>query len=334
MAGLFDPFVLRDLRLRNRVGMSPMCQYRAEGDGVPTNWHRTHYRSRAVGGTSLILSEMTDVEPHGRITEGCLGLWNDVQRDAFARIADDVHAEDAAFGVQLAHAGRKSMLASEIVAPSAVPFAPDRPTPRALETAEVERIVESFGSAARRAVAAGCDTIELHGAHGYLVHQFLSPVTNRRDDAYGDPARFALEVIGAVRSEMPAGMPLWLRLSMREYQPGRYAPEHVHPLLPRFIEAGVDAFDVSTGGDSPVRPVTYPAYQLSYATAVRRRTGLPVAAVGMMHAPAVAEYAVREERTDLVLVGRALLRRPYWTHEAAIELGVTHELRGEYAKGV
>jgi NADPH2 dehydrogenase len=334
MPGLFDPLTLRDLTLRNRVGMSPMCQYCAHGDGVPTDWHRAHYRARAVGGAGLILTEMTDVEARGRITEGCLGLWNDAQRDAFARLADDIHAEGAKVGIQIAHAGRKSSLAGEIVAPSAIAFAPGRPTPRALTAAEVEGIVEAFAAAARRAVTAGVDVIELHGAHGYLIQQFLSPVTNQRDDAYGDPARFPLAVIAAVRGEMPAGMPLLMRLSLREVGPGGYDEAYLLPLLPRFVAAGVDAFDVSSGGDAPVRPNAYPGYQLALARTVRERVGVPVAAVGMLHAPDVAEYAVRSEHADVILVGRGMLRTPYWAHEAARALGVALPLPGEYDKGL
>ena len=334
MPGLFDPMSVRDVTFRNRIGMSPMCQYRAHGDGVPTDWHRAHYRARALGGAGLILTEMTDVEARGRITERCLGLWNDAQRDAFARLIDDVHAEGAKVGIQIAHAGRKSSLAGEIVAPSAIAFASGHPTPRALSTAEVEGMVAAFAAAAERAVAAGVDLIELHGAHGYLIQQFLSPVTNRRDDAYGDPARFPLEVIAAVRAGMPAGMPLVLRVSAREVGEGGYDEAFLLPLLGRFVAAGVDLVDVSSGGDAPVRPTAYPGYQLGLARTVRERVGVPVAAVGMLHAPEVAEYAVRSAHADLILVGRGMLRTPYWAHEAAHALGVAHALPGEYDKGL
>ena len=334
MPGLFDALELKGATLRNRIGMSPMCQYRAKGDGVPTDWHRTHYRSRALGGVGLIITEMTDIEPRGRITEGCLGLWNDDQRDAFARIGEDVHAEGAAFGVQIAHAGRKSTLDTEIVAPSAIPFSEDRKTPRALTVDEIESIVAGFATAAKRAVEAGVDVVEVHGAHGYLLHQFLSPLSNQRDDEYGEPSRFPLEVVEAVRAALPSTTTLMLRLSLREHQPGGYGRDHVLPLIPAFVAAGVDAFDVSTGGNGPQRPATYPGYQLSDSEAVKRAVDLPVASVGMLHAPELAEHAVREGRTDLVLIGRGLLRNPYWAHEAALQLGVQHQLPGEYAKGL
>lgn len=333
MAGLFDPFTIGDVEIRNRIGMSPMCQYRAQGDGIATDWHRTHYRSRALGGTGLILTEMTDVEPRGRITDGCLGLWNEAQADAFASIAGDVHDEGASFGIQIAHAGRKSTL-DGAVAPSAIPFAPDRATPRELDLDEISAIVDAFAHAAELAVSAGVDVIEVHGAHGYLIHQFLSPISNHRSDQYGDPGRFAIDVVKAVKARIPARVPLLLRISMQEYQPGGYGRDHLLPILPKLVEAGVDMFDVSTGGNGPTRPSVYPGYQLRHASAVREATGVPVASVGQLNHPALAEYAVREEATDVVLIGKGLLRTPYWAHEAARVLGYTHELPGEYAKGI
>ena len=334
MAALFEPFMQPGRTLTNRIGMSPMCQYRAEGDGVPTAWHETHYRSRAVGGTALVLTEMTDVTPEGRITNGCLGLWNDAQEAAFARIANAVHAEGSAFGVQIAHAGRKSMLEGEIVAPSAIPFANDRKVPSALATDDVSRIVEAFAASARRAVNAGVDVVEVHGAHGYLLHQFLSPISNQRDDVYGDPARFALDVVEAVRAELPPTVALWFRMSAKEYQPGGYDETMLDALLPRLVDAGVHVFDVSTGGNGPMRPEVYPGYQLRYARRVRELTGVPVASVGAMNHPALAEFAVREGWCDVVLIGKAMLRTPYWAHEAARALGVEHVMAGEYDKGV
>jgi len=334
MTALFEPFTQAGRPMPNRIGMSPMCQYRAEGDGVPTAWHDTHYRSRAVGGAGLILTEMTDVTPEGRITNGCLGLWNDAQEAAFARIADSVHAEGSAFGIQIAHAGRKSMLDGDILAPSAIPFAPDRKVPRALTIDEIGRLIEAFAASARRAARAGVDVVELHGAHGYLVHQFLSPISNQRDDAYGDPFRFALEVVEAVKSELPSSVTLWFRVSAREYQPGGYDETALDALLPRLVDAGVEVFDVSTGGNGPARPEVYPGYQLKYARWVRELTGVPVASVGALHHPALAEFAVREGWCDVVLIGKAMLRTPYWAHEAARALGVEHVMAGEYDKGV
>jgi len=184
------------------------------------------------------------------------------------------------------------------------------------------------------AVEAGVDVVELYGAQGYLLHQYMSPASNRREDEYGDPLRFPLEVVRAVRAAMPPSLPLMFRVSLREYGPGGYEVDHALALLPHFVAAGVDLFDVSTGGDSPTRPAVHPGYQLRYATMVREALALPVATVGMMHSPELAEYAVREERTDLVLIGRGLLRHPYWAHEAARRLGLAPRLRGEYDKGV
>jgi len=333
MPALFDPIDLAGVTLRNRVVMSPMCQYRAAGDGVATAWHEMHYRSRASGGVGLILTEMTDIEPRGRITEGCLGLWNGQQAAAFARLADAVHAEGARFGVQIAHAGRKSMLEGEIVAPSAVPFSPEHRTPRALERPEILELISLFGESAALAVSAGADVIELHAAHGYLIHQFMSPMSNRRDDEYGDPARFAVDALMAVKARVPAEVPVIVRLSAVEYGEGAYGLELALDVARKLTAAGADAFDVSTGGNGPVRPPAYPGYQLRYATAIKEATDVPVMAVGSLHYPALAEYAVREGLTDMVAIGKALLRNPHWAYEASRELGQELELPGEYAKG-
>ena len=285
MSGLFDPINLGDVMLRNRIAMSPMCQYQAHGDGVPTTWHTVHYVSRAIGGLGLVMTEMTDVAPIGRITEGCLGLWNTDQRDAFARIAESCRTYGAAVGVQLAHAGRKSNLKEDIVAPSAIPFGPDNPVPRALEIAEIEGIVEAFGRSAELAVAAGFDVIELHGAHGYLIHQFMSPSSNHREDRYRDHARFALDVIQEVRRHVPKGTPLVFRVSATETNEDGYGLEDVLGMVDRFVEAGIDAFDVTTSGNGPVRPEVYPGYQVRHAETFRCRYGLPVIAVGRLESP-------------------------------------------------
>ena len=212
MPGLFDPMDLSGITLRNRIVMSPMCQYQAKGDGRPTSWHHTHYVSRAVGGVGLVLSEMTDVEPRGRITQGCLGLWNEEQAEQFGSIAEACHREGARFGIQIAHAGRKSTLTDDMVAPSAVPFSADRPIPRALDHAEIKEIVQAFVRTAELAASSGVDVIELHAAHGYLLHQFLSPISNQREDGYGDLLQFPLEVVREIRHAVPE---LPLIISMR-----------------------------------------------------------------------------------------------------------------------
>ena len=333
MPGLFDPLDFSGITLRNRIVMSPMCQYQAEGDGRPTSWHHTHYVSRAVGGVGLVLSEMTDVEPRGRITQGCLGLWNEEQAEQFSSIAEACHREGARFGIQIAHAGRKSTLTDDMVAPSAVPFSADRPIPRALVHAEIKEIVQAFVRSAKLAASSGVDAVELHAAHGYLLHQFLSPISNRREDEYGDLLKFPLEVVREIRHAVP-DLPLIIRVSAIEYQDGGYGFEHCLQFMKGCIELGVSGFDVSTGGNGPFRPEGYPGVHLRYASAVRQKFNIPTIVVGSMHHPALAEYAVREELVDLVAVGRGLLRSPYWPYEAARELGGGFKLGGEYSKGV
>lgn len=336
--GLFTPLDLGAVTLRNRIAMSPMCQYQARGDGTPTTWHTVHYVARAIGGLGLVMTEMTDVTPNGRITDGCLGLWNAAQRDAFARIVDACHEHGAAVGVQLAHAGRKSTLApdrgGDLVAPSAVPFAPDRPTPRALQVAEIEGIVEAFGRSAALAVEAGFDVIELHGAHGYLIHQFMSPSSNRRDDRYGERDRFALDVIREVRRHLPAGTPLVFRVSATETNPDGYEADEVLAMTGRFLDAGVDALDVTTGGNGPIRPEAYPGYQVRHAERYRRRFGVPVMAVGRLESPHLADAIVRDGRADVAMIGRGLLRNPYWPRDAADALGAEFTLPGVYEMGI
>ncbi|WP_206922315.1 NADH:flavin oxidoreductase/NADH oxidase [Alicyclobacillus suci] len=328
MARLFTPFSLKDLTLKNRIVMAPMCQYSVTAkDGVPNEWHYVHYTSRAIGGVGLIIMEMTDVEPDGRITDYDLGLWSDDHIPAFQRIIDSVHQYDAKIGIQIAHAGRKAEDAPEPVAPSAIRFEGDNyKTPRELTTDEVKRMVEKFAAAARRAVRAGVDTIEIHGAHGYLVHQFQSPLTNHRKDAYGaDLTRFGVEVIEAMKAEMPSSMPLLFRLSAVEYVDGGYDIDHAIELCRAYHRAGVDMFHVSSGGEGPAgkrRPGNYPGYQVPFARAIKEQLGVPVIAVGMLDNAALAESVIANEDADLVAIARGLLNDPYFALHAAQQLRV------------
>ncbi|MCG5105380.1 NADH:flavin oxidoreductase/NADH oxidase [Oceanobacillus alkalisoli] len=335
MPSLFDPYELKNLKLKNRITLSPMCQYMATNkEGIPENWHMIHLVSRAIGGTGLILTEMTNVEPRGRITEHCLGIYNEEQVEAFKRINEEIHKYDAKSGLQLAHAGRKSVIeGGDIVAPSSISFSDKSPLPRELKTEEIERIVELFAEGAKRTVEAGFDTIELHGAHGYLIHQFLSPASNQRTDKYGEHVRFAKEVIQAVKAEIPSGMPLIMRISAVEYNGKGYTFDDMLEYCKTFIEAGVDMFDVSTGGDSVNRPDVYPGYQTSYAKAVREKLQVPVMSVGRLEVPEVAEMVIKEGHADMVSIGRGMLRDPYWAKEAAEKLGYSLELPGEYNLG-
>jgi NADPH2 dehydrogenase len=336
VAALFAPFELKGLRLKNRVVMSPMCMYSVwKEDGVLNQFHHTHLVSRAVGGAALILVEMTDVEPDGRITVNDSGIWSDAHIDVLARIAEDVHRAGAAFGIQIAHAGRKAhSQALSPVGPSAIPFSDQYRVPHALTRDEVRRVVDNFGAGAARAVKAGVDVLELHGAHGYLVHQFMSRASNRRDDEYGEPTRFGREVIQAMRAAMPSAMPLMMRVSGTEHDPSGYGIEQLSAMARVFQAAGVDLFDVSSGGNLPVRVREYPGYQVPYAEAVRRATGGPVMAVGVLDDYHLAESVVAEGRADLVAIGRGMLRDPYWANSAALALGEHTLLPPQYHRAV
>ncbi|MCL6547496.1 MAG: NADH:flavin oxidoreductase/NADH oxidase [Alicyclobacillus sp.] len=339
MAHLFTPFALKGLQLKNRVMMSPMCQYSVTArDGKPNEWHLVHYTSRAVGGAGLVMTEMTDVEPDGRITDYDLGLWSDDHVPAFARIAEACHRHGAKVGIQIAHAGRKAQDAEVPVAPSAIRFPADGyKTPRALTTDEVKRLVEKFHLAAARAVKAGVDTVELHAAHGYLIHQFQSPLTNQRSDVYGqDLARFGVEVIEAVRAALPSGMPLMMRISAVEYAQGGYGLDHAVDLCRKYRAAGVDMFDVSSGGEAPPPaqggPGNYPGYQVPYAMRIRSEVGVPVVSVGMLDHPALAESVVANGWADVIAIARGMLRDPYWAIHAALQLGEKPEIPKQYTR--
>ncbi|MCQ6276977.1 NADH:flavin oxidoreductase/NADH oxidase [Bacillus sp. V3B] len=329
MTKLTTPFSLKGLTLKNRIVMAPMCQYSVEAkDGIPNDWHFVHYVSRAVGGTGLIIIEMTDVDPDGRISDYDLGLWSDEQILPYQRIVNEVHKYGAKIGIQIGHAGRKAQDAVQPVGPSDVPVnrladesrQGEVKQPRALITEEVKVIITQFKDAVRRAVAAGFDTIELHGAHGYLIHQFHSPGINTRKDQYGqDYSRFGVEVIEAVRSVIPEEMPLIMRMSAIEYMDGGYNLEHSIAIAKRYKEAGVDMFHVSSGGEAPpgkLKPANHPGYQIPFARAFKEALNTPVIAVGLLEDPHLAEATVANEDAELIAVGRGLLRDPYWALHA------------------
>ncbi|MBD2869927.1 NADPH dehydrogenase [Paenibacillus sp. IB182493] len=301
--------------------MAPMCQYSVEAkDGKPNDWHFVHYVSRAVGGTGLIIMEMTDVDPDGRITDYDLGLWSDEHILAFKRIIDEAHRQGAKIGIQIAHAGRKAEDAEMPVGPSGIPAGLQAKTPRPLAAEEIAVIVEQFKEAAARAVKAGADTIEIHGAHGYLIHQFHSPGINDREDEYGQNyAKFGVEVIRAMKSVMPADMPLLFRISATEYMDGGYGVAHAIEMSKQYIAAGVDVLHVSSGGEGPAgkrKPGNYPGYQVPFARAMKEALGVPVIAVGMLDDPKLAEATVANGDADLVAVARGMLRDPYWALHA------------------
>lgn len=340
MPSLLAPITLRDVTVRNRVWLSPMCQYSAV-DGVPTDWHLAHLGARAIGGFGLVMTEATAVVPEGRISPQDTGLWTDGQATAWRRIVDFVHAQGAAAGVQLAHAGRKASTYAPwrgtgtvpvgdggwtTVAPSAIPHG-DHAAPRAMPASEIADIVDAFTAAARRADAAGFDVIELHGAHGYLLHQFLSPVTNHRTDEYGgtfeNRIRLLLEIVDAVRATWPAGKPLVVRLSATDWIDGGWTPAESADLATLLAGRGVDLIDVSTGGLDPAQRITVgPGYQVPFARDVRVKAEIPTGAVGLITEPAQAQQILDEGSADVVYLARAALREPGWPLRAAHELGI------------
>lgn len=339
MEHLFSPYKVKGLELKNRVVMPPMCQYSVTNkDGIATDWHYIHYVSRAIGGASLIIIEMTDVEPDGRISDYDLGLWSDEQIPALARIVEACHQYGAKVGIQIAHAGRKAEDAAVPVAPSAIPFDENSKTPRELSTEEVKEMVEKFRLAVGRAVKAGVDVIELHGAHGYLIHQFHSPLTNKRTDEYGkELTKFGKEVIQAAKSEMPAEMPLIMRISAIEYVEGGYGIEESIEFSKIYQKAGADLFHVSAGGEGPIaaagKPGTHVAYQVPLARAIKQELNIPVIAVGRLDEPVLANAVIGNEDADLVAVGRGMLRNPYWALEAATVLSKESDLPKQYVYG-
>lgn len=322
MSKLAAPFTLKGMELKNRIMMAPMCQYSVTAkDGKPNDWHFVHYVSRAIGGTGLIMIEMTDVEPDGRISEYDLGLWSDEHIPAFKRIIEEAHKYGAKIGIQIAHAGRKAEHIPVPVGPSDIPQdGAIYKKPRALTKPEIQEMVEKFKQAARRAVQAGVDTIELHAAHGYLLHQFQSPSVNKRDDEYGqDVSRFGVEVIQAVKSVLPEQMPLLMRVSAVEYIDGGYDIDHSIHLCEKYKAAGVDMFHVSSGGEGSAgqrKPGNYPGYQAPFARAIKEALNMPVIAVGMLDDPNVAESVLGNGDADLIAVARGMLRDAYWADHA------------------
>jgi len=340
MTSLFTPLVLRDLTIANRIFLSPMCQYMCEArDGVPTDWHLVHLGARATGGFGLIVAEATAVVPEGRISPEDTGLWNDVQRDAWARIVEFCHAQGAAMGIQLGHAGRKASVHRahpgpqgsvpaeeggwEAVGPSAVGF-PGLAEPRELRVDELAGVVQAFADAAVRADQAGFDVVELHAAHGYLLFQFLSPFSNRRSDDYGGDfdgrTRLLLDVVDGVRAVWPAGKPLFVRLSATEWLDGGWTIEDTARLAGVLAGHGVDLVDVSSGGNVLAKVPAAPGFQVPLAAAVRA-AGIPACAVGLITDPAQAQTILDAGQADAVMLGRVALREPAWPQRAAAELG-------------
>ena len=331
MAELFTPLALRGVTLRNRIAMSPMCMYSAGEDGIATDFHLAHLATRATGSVGLIITEATAVEARGRISTNDLGLWDDAQVESLGRIVRLCKAQGTVMCTQLAHAGRKAWTPTKgagpfpSVAPSAIPFDADWVVPHELARAELDAIISAYRAAAQRAVRADFDAIEVHAAHGYFLHQFLSPISNRRTDEYGgsleNRARMLLRVVDTVRAVLPESQPLLVRLSSTDWiEGGLTLDDQVQ--VARWLKAhGVDLVDCSSGGSTPQLPPVGPGYQVPFAERIRREAGIATMAVGLITTPELAEEIVRNGRADVVAMGRELLRNPYWPLHAARALG-------------
>jgi len=352
MPGVCDPLRLRSLTLANRLLVSPMCQY-SSVDGFATDWHLVHLGSRAVGGAALVFTEATAVTPEGRISPDDLGIWQDDHIEPLDRIVRFVHSQGVPAGMQLAHAGRKASVfrpwaprhgavpASEggwePVGPSAHPFAAHYAVPHTLTESEIAAVVRAFADAARRALAAGFDVLELHAAHGYLIHEFLSPLSNTRTDRYGgsfdNRARLCLEAVDAVRAVMPEGMPLFVRISSTDWTIGGWDIEQSIELARRLRDHGVDLVDCSSGGNVSGADIPLaPGYQVPFAERIRREAGIPTGAVGLITTAAQAEAIVSEGKADCVLLAREFLRDPYFPLHAAQDLGHAASWPAQYLR--
>ena len=341
MPHLFDSFTIRDLEFSNRVFASPMCEY-SSVDGYANDWHLVHLGSRAVGGAGLVLTEATAVLPEGRISPQDLGIWKDEHVDPLKRIVSFIHEQGSVAGMQLAHAGRKASTRrpwegdgvipeseggwQNVMAPSAIPFADNYPTPQALTVDGIRQVVRAFADAARRACDAGFRVIEIHAAHGYLIHEFLSPLSNHRDDTYGgsfeNRTRLIREIVAAVRSSWPKGAPLFVRISATDWVEGGWDLKQSIELARSLKQLGVDLIDCSSGGTVPHAKIPAgPGYQTPFAQRIRHEAEILTGAVGMITSPVQAEQIIGTGQADAILIAREFLRDPYWPLRAATELG-------------
>ena len=340
MPGLFDPLAIREVKFANRVFVSPMCQYSSD-DGYANDWHFVHLGSRAVGGAGLVMTEATAVLPEGRISPQDLGIWDDGHIEMLSRIVHFIHEQGSIAGMQLAHAGRKASTRRpwetpgtvpeaeggwrKVVAPSTLVFSEGYPMPQALTTDGIREVVTAFAAAARRACRAGFRVVELHAAHGYLIHEFLSPLSNRRDDDYGgsfeNRTRLCREVVAAVRSEWPKELPLFVRISATDWVDGGWTIDESVKLAGELKGAAVDLIDCSSGGNVPHAKIPVgPGYQVPFAERIRQEADIMTGAVGMITSPVQAEHIIRTGQADAVIMAREFLRDPYWPLRAGREL--------------
>ncbi len=337
---LFEKYKIRGIEFRNRIWVSPMCQY-SSADGMPTDWHLVHLGSRAVGGAGLVIMEATGVSPEGRISPSDAGIWSDTHAEAYKKITTFIKQQGAVAGIQLAHAGRKASTAEpwnggkivdegyggwETVAPSAIAFADDYPQPRAMTTGDIEKATGDFVAAAKRAVEAGFEVIEIHAAHGYLFHEFLSPLSNKRTDEYGgsleNRMRFPLDVARKVRDAVPQNLPVFVRISATDWMENGWDLEQSVEFCKELKNIGIDLIDVSTGGNVPDAKIPVaPGYQVEFAAEIRKQVGIATGAVGLITDAKQAEEILQNGEADAVLIAREFLRDPYFPFKAAKELG-------------
>jgi 2,4-dienoyl-CoA reductase-like NADH-dependent reductase (Old Yellow Enzyme family) len=348
---LFSLIRLRGLECRNRIFVSPMCQYSSQ-EGMPNDWHLVHLGSRAVGGAGLVMVEATAVSPEGRISPRDSGIWSDAHAEAFSRIAQLIKAQGAAAAIQLAHAGRKASTdvpwrggkavppdrgGWQPMAPSAIPFSPAYAMPREMTRDDVQLVVQQFAAATRRALAAGFQVVEIHNAHGYLFHEFLSPLSNHRTDEYGgslqNRMRLPLRVARTVRDHWPSDLPVLVRISATDWAEGGWDLPQAVEFCKQLKDLGIDLIDCSSGGLTQAQRIPVePGYQVPFAQAIRREVGIATGAVGLITKPQEAEQIVTEGKADVVLLARAMLRDPYWPLHAAKALRVDVEWPAQYQR--
>lgn len=351
MSKLFTPLKIKDIEFRNRIFVSPMCQY-SSNDGMPNDWHLVHLGSRAVGGAGLVIQEATAVSPEGRITPDDAGIWNDEQANAYSRITDFIKSQNSIPGIQIAHAGRKASTFSpwkgsgeakpanggwQTVAPSAVKFTDNYPDPKELSKDEIAVVVKQFADGAKRSLQAGFRVIEIHMAHGYLIHQFLSPLSNKRTDEYGgsfeNRIRLALKVAEAVRKVVSESLPLFVRISASDWKEGGWNIEESVELAKKLKSAGVDFIDTSSGGNVPDAKIHLsPGYQVPFSERIKKEAGIMTGAVGLITSAIQAEEIIAAAQADAVLLAREFLRDPYFPLHAAKELNADIEWPKQYLR--
>ncbi len=353
MSKLFEKFTLRGIEFRNRIWVSPMCQY-SSVNGMPTDWHLVHLGSRAVGGAGLVIMEATAVSPEGRISPSDAGIWSDAHAEAYQRITQFIKSQGAVAGIQLAHAGRKASTAEpwnggkkidekdggwEVVGPSALAFADSYPSPREMTASDFEKVKNDFVVATKRAFAAGFEVIEIHAAHGYLLQEFLSPLSNHRTDEYGgsleNRMRFPLAVASAVRATVPENLPVFVRISATDWADGGWDLAQSIEFCQRLKTLGIDLIDVSSAGNvhRPTIPVA-PNFQVPFAKEIRAQVGIPTGAVGLITEPQQAEEILSKGEADAILIAREFLRDPYFPFRAAQELEATAHIPKQYARAI